>query len=56
MDSKLRQDLNWFFRVYQDRTSNLVKALPILMQKEFDEEVNLLKESIMNRLAQDLGR
>ena len=56
MDSNLKQDLNRFFRVYRDRTSNLVKALPIPMQKEFDEEVDLLKESIMNRLAQDLGR
>lgn len=56
MDAKLNQDLNWFFTVYRDRTSDLVKSLPASMQKEFDEEVDLLRTSILNRLAQDLGR
>ena len=56
MDAKLTQDLNWFFTVYRDRTSDLVKSLPAPMQKELDEEIDLLRTSILNRLAQDLGQ
>lgn len=56
MDAKLRRDLDWFFTVYRDRTSDLVRALPAPMQKEFDEEIALLRTSILNRLAEDFGR
>lgn len=55
MDTKLKQDLNWFFAVYRDRASDLVKALPAPIQKEFDEEIDLLRTSILSRLAQELG-
>ena len=56
MDAKLKQDLSWFFTVYRDRTADLVKSLPAPMQKEFDEEIDLLRTSILSRLAQDLGQ
>lgn len=56
MDAKLKQDLSWFFTVYRDRTADLVKSLPAPMQKEFDEDIDLLRTSILNRLAQDLGQ
>ncbi len=56
MDAKLRRDLDRFFIIYRDRTSDLVRTLPAPMQKEFDEEIALLRTSILNRLAEDFGR
>ena len=56
MDAKLKQDLNWFFTVYRDRTADLVKALPAPIQKELEKEIDLLRTSILNRLTQDLGQ
>lgn len=56
MDAKLKQELNWLFKVYESRTENLVKALPESMQTEFDEELELFKAKILNWVSQELDR
>ncbi len=56
MNQKLRQDLIRFFAVYQDRTASLLTALPAGAREELDEELGLLKRSVLNRLAEEFGR
>ena len=56
VDAKLKQDLNWFFSVFQNRTSDLLDPLPASQRQELDDELELLRVSILNRLAQELGR
>ena len=52
VDHKLQQDLERFFRVYLSRTEDIARALPPMLKREFDEEADLLKESILNRLEE----
>ncbi len=55
MNQKLRQDLIRFFAVYQARTAGLLTALPASAREELDEELGLLKRSVLNRLAEEFG-
>lgn len=48
----LQQDLERFFRVYLSRTEDIVRVLPPMLKREFDEEADLLKQSILNRLEE----
>lgn len=60
MDAKLRQDMERFFRVYQSNVNDiLVQKLPashaLLLSKELDEEFDLFRTSLMNRLSEEFN-
>ena len=60
MDAKLRQDLERFFRVYQSNVNDiLAQKLPtghaLLLSKELDEEFDLFRTSLMNRLSEEFN-
>ncbi len=42
-----------FFAVYDSRTSDLRALLPTPIKKELDEEFDLLKQSVRNRLDEE---
>lgn len=52
MDVKLQQDLEQFFRVYRYRTEDIARVLPPMLKRKIDEETDLLKQSIVNRLEE----
>lgn len=52
MDVKLQQDLEQFFRVYRSRTEDIARVLPPMLKRKIDEETDLLKQSIVNRLEE----
>ena len=58
MDTKLRQDLNHFFNVYQNNVGDILrKRLPpapsALIEKEIAEELDTFHTSVLNRLAEE---
>lgn len=52
MDVKLQQDLEQFFRVYRSHTEDIARVLPPMLKRKIDEETDLLKQSIVNRLEE----
>lgn len=50
MDDKLKQDLQWFFQVFQNRNARILALLPAPMQSELAEELKLLEMSVINRV------
>lgn len=57
MDYKLKQDLEHFFSVYQGRVSDNLRSklqpdLARLIEQMLDNELDLLHESVMNRLEE----
>lgn len=50
MDYRLVQDINRFFLVFQGHTENLFLRMSKQDQKEFNEELALLKASVLNRI------
>ena len=58
MNSRLREYLERFFRVYQNSVGevlqNRLSPIPgVIVEKELDKEFDLFKASIPNRLAED---
>lgn len=58
MDSSLQQDLARFFRVYENDTLEILqKHLPprvgVPIKQELDEEFELFKKSLINRLNEE---
>lgn len=56
MNDRLSNDISRFFLVYQDRTENLLAQLPANVRKEFEEELSLLRDSILKRIAEEQTR
>lgn len=52
MDAKLQQDLEQFFLVYRSHTEDIARVLPPMLKRKIDEETDLLKQSIVNRLEE----
>lgn len=52
MNSDVTDEIRRFFRIYQDRTSALMMQLPPPARKELEEEIDLLRVSILNRIAE----
>lgn len=52
VDVKLQQDLEQFFLVYRSRTEDIARVLPPMLKRKIDEETDLLKQSIVNRLEE----
>jgi hypothetical protein len=53
MDTKLSQDLNRFFRIYNSRIADLLAPLPFFVKEELDEEIDLLRVSVLNRVSEE---
>lgn len=53
MDPKLELDINHLFSVFQSRTEEHMEHLPAASQKELAEELDLLRQSVLNRVAED---
>ena len=53
MDNRLQRDLERFFSVYQSRIAGFVAPLPNSIKMELDEELDLLKVSVLRRVAED---
>ena len=53
MDYRLQQDLERFFSIYQSRIAKFVAPLPTTAKAELDEELELLKVSVLHRVAED---
>ena len=49
----LKNDIEGFFRVFESRTEELLHPLSSSAKDEWDEEISLLKQSILNRLDQE---
>lgn len=52
MNSNVTDEIRRFFRIYQDRTSALMMQLPPPARKELEKEIDLLRVSILNRIAE----
>jgi len=52
MGSNVTDDIRRFFRIYQGRTSELMMQLPPSVRKELEEEIDLLRVSVLNRIAE----
>ena len=52
MDAKLKNDISYFFQTYRSRTSDLLDQLPAQVREELEEELDLLRISILNRIAE----
>lgn len=52
VDVNLQQDLEQFFLVYRSRTEDIARVLPPMLKRKIDEETDLLKQSIVNRLEE----
>lgn len=61
MDIKLQQDLDHFFQVYQNNTSEklhqmLSPAFADSLERELAEELFLFRNTLMNRLNEEFNR
>lgn len=56
MSDNLKQDLSRFFRIYQNRVENLTRLFPPPLRSEWEEEVNLLRKSVLNRVEEEFRR
>lgn len=54
MNSKLQHDIDRFFSIYQDRIGGLILPLSPAARTEMEEELDLLRTSIQNRLEEDI--
>ncbi len=54
MDQYIKRELDRFFNIYRSRTEGIVSTLPSSAKAALDEELDLLRVSIENRLT-DLG-
>ena len=53
-DQYIKRELDRFFNIYRSRTEGIVSTLPSSAKAALDEELDLLRVSIENRLT-DLG-
>lgn len=53
MSSNLKQDINFFFQVFENRTEDLLARLPKPVRDELAEEIDLLRSSVQNRLDEE---
>ncbi len=53
MNSKLMDDISRFFQVYQSRTEAILAPLPAHTRAELEEELSLLRDSVLNRLFEE---
>ena len=56
MDSKLVQDIDHFFALYESRTEDILRPLLRPAQDELAEELALLKISVINRIKEAQSR
>lgn len=53
MLTKLMDDISRFFQVYQSPTEAILAPLPAHIRAELDEELSLLRDSVLNRLSEE---
>ena len=53
MNTKLLQDIERFFFIYQNRNEDVLTRLPTPIQEELSDELDLLKRSILNRIKEE---
>lgn len=56
MEPKLKQDLDWFFEVYRNRTAGIVNQLPAPARKLLIDELKLCMDSVYNRINEEFQR
>ena len=54
MNAKLQQDIDRFFSVYRDRIGGLLLPLSSAAREEMEEELDLLRISVQNRLREEI--
>lgn len=52
MNTNVADDIRRFFHIYQGRTSELMMQLPPPVRKELEEEIDLLRTSVLNRITE----
>ena len=53
MNTKVLQDIERFFFIYQNRNEDILTLLPTPIQEELSDELDLLKRSILNRIKEE---
>lgn len=53
MSYDIKQDVDHFFHVFEDRTEHLFVRLPKPLRDKLEEELGLLRTSVQNRLDEE---
>ena len=52
MDRSVQQEINRFFNIYRGRIEDIIAPLPNSAKEELENELDLLRVSIENRLTE----